>query len=172
MQRHKLYLTGAAAVAVVTLAISGTAMASSAKSGSANKSNGGGVHGRLISGTELLAGLASKSLFPFLDTTPNTILRTHIAITDSTRSCSAGAAPPAHIKVLVGQAGVALTSVMTAATNTGIGTARQCVFHVTALPGQRGVPKTITDVVVENAGRAPLTGINTATASAIVREAP
>jgi hypothetical protein len=113
--------------------------------------------------------LASNSLFPFLDVTPNTIRRTHIAITDSTSTCSAGAAPPANIQVLVGEAGVALTNVMTAATNTGIGTATQCVFHVTARPGQGGVPATVTDVVVENAGGAPLTGINTVTASATVR---
>jgi hypothetical protein len=166
MQRHKLYLAVAAVVALVALAISATAAG-----GSAKKRNGGGGHNQLISESALLAGLASNSLFPFLDTTPNTIRRTHIAITDATAACSAGAAPPANIQVLVGQAGVALTNVMTAATNTGIGTAAQCVFHVTARPGQGGVPGTVTDVVVRNAGAAPLTGINTVTASATVRPA-
>jgi hypothetical protein len=166
MQRHKLYLAVAAAVAVVALAISATAAG-----GSAKKGNGGGGHNQLISESALLAGLASNSLFPFLDTTPNTIRRTHIAITDATAACTAGAAPPANIQVLVGQAGVALTNVMTAATNTGIGTAAQCVFHVTARSGQGGVPGTVTDVVVRNAGAAPLTGINTVTASATVRPA-
>jgi hypothetical protein len=166
MQRHKLYLAVAAAVAVVALAISATAAGGSAKRG-----NGGGGHNQLISESALLAGLASNSLFPFLDTTPNTIRRTHIAITDATAACTAGTAPPANIQVLVGQAGVALTNVMTAATNTGIGTAAQCVFHVTARPGQGGVPGTVTDVVVRNAGAAPLTGINTVTASATVRPA-
>jgi hypothetical protein len=166
MQRHKLYVAVAAAVAVVALGISATATG-----GSAKKRNGGGGHNQLISESALLAGLSSNSLFPFLDTTPNTIRRTHIAITDATAACSAGAAPPANIQVLVGQAGVALTNVMTAATNTGIGTAAQCVFHVTARPGQGGVPGTVTDVVVRNAGAAPLTGINTVTASATVRPA-
>jgi hypothetical protein len=164
MQRHKLYLAVAAAIAVVALAISATAAG-----GSAKKGNGGGGHNQLISESALLAGLASNSLFPFLDTTPNTIRRTHIAITDATAACRAGAAPPANIQVLVGQAGVALTNVMTAATNTGIGTAAQCVFHATARSGQGGVPGTVTDVVVRNAGAAPLTGINTVTASATVR---
>jgi hypothetical protein len=163
MQRHKLYLAVAAGAAVVALAISATAAGGSAKRG-----NGGG-NNELISESALLAGLASNSLFPFLDTTPNRIRRTHIAITDSTAACSAGAAPPNNIQVLVGEAGVALTNVMTAATNTGIGTAAQCVFHVTARPGRGGVPNTVTDVVVRNAGAAPLTGINTVTASATVR---
>jgi hypothetical protein len=58
---------------------------------------------------------------------------------------------------------------MTAATNTGIGTPAQCVFHVTYRPGQGGVPGTVTDVVVRNAGAAPLSGINTVTASANVK---
>jgi hypothetical protein len=166
MQRHKLYLTAAAAVAVVALVISATAAG-----GSSKRANRDGSHSQLISESALLAGMASSSLFPFVDTTPNTIRRTHIAITDATAACSAGAAPPANIQVLVGQAGVALTNVMVAATNTGIGTAAQCVFHVTARPGRGGVVGTVTDVVIRNAGSAPLTGINTVTASATVRAA-
>lgn len=166
MQKRRLYLGVAAIVGVVALTVSATAAG-----GSAKRANGEGGNGQLISESALLTGLASNSLFPFLDTTPNTISRTHIAITDATAACSAGAAPPANIQVLVGQAGVALTNVMTAATNTGIGTAAQCVFHATARPGQGGVPETVTDVVVRNAGAAPLTGINTVTASATVRRA-
>jgi hypothetical protein len=166
MQKRRLYLAVAAALAVAALVVSATAAG-----GSAQRANGGGGKGQLISESALLAGLASNSLYPFLDTTPNTITRTHIAITDSTVLCSAGEAPPANVQVLVGQAGEVLTNVMTAATNTGIGTARQCLFHVTARPGEGGVPDTITDVVVINAGAAPLTGINTVTASATVRRA-
>jgi hypothetical protein len=166
MQKHRLYLAVAAALAVVALVVSATAAG-----GSAKRANGGVGQGQLIAESALLAGLASSSLYPFLDTTPNTITRTHIAITDSTAACAPGAAPPANIQVLVGEAGVALTNVMTAATNTGIGTAAQCVFHATARPGHGGVPSSVTDVVVKNAGASPLTGINTITASATVRRA-
>ncbi len=77
---------------------------------------------------------------------------------------------PANIQVLVGQAGVSLVNVMTASTNTGISTTPgQCVFHVTVRPGVGGVAEKITDIVIVNAGAAPLTGINTATASATVQ---
>jgi hypothetical protein len=61
---------------------------------------------------------------------------------------------------------------MTAATNTGIGSAAQCVFHVTIVPGQSGVPSEVTDIVVVNAGAAPLTGSNTITVSATVFTSP
>jgi hypothetical protein len=127
----------------------------------------------LISESSILDGLAVGAVFPFIDTTPNEIQRAHIAVTDATTSCAAGASPPANVQVLVGQAGVALVSVMTAATNTGISTTTvttvQCVFHVTVVPGQGGVPATVTDIVVRNGGGAPLTGVNTITVSAEVR---
>jgi hypothetical protein len=166
MQRRTIFLLGLAAILVLAVAVAANA------GHSPGKGKGKAIGQRqLISGSSLLAGLASNALYPFLDSTPNTIVRTHIAVTDATTTCSAGAAPPANIQVLVGQAGVALASVMTAATNTGIGTPAQCVFHVTALPGAGGVPAVITDVVVKNAGGAPLTGINTVTASATVRTA-
>jgi hypothetical protein len=59
---------------------------------------------------------------------------------------------------------------MTAATNTGISTAPgQCVFHVTVRPNAGGVPATITDIVVRNAGASALSGVNTVTVSAEVR---
>jgi hypothetical protein len=160
MQQRKPYLL------VFALLVTGLALATG--TAAADDSEGGSDR-HFISESALLAGLASNALFPFLDTTPNRISSTHIAITDATASCLAGAAPPANIQVLVGQAGVALTNVMTAATNTGIGSPAQCVFHVTARPGEGGVPRTVTDVVVRNAGGAPLTGINTVTASASVR---
>ena len=125
---------------------------------------------QLISQSSLLSGLAPGAVFPFIDTTPNTISRAHIAVTDATSGCSAGAAAPGNIQILVGQAGVALVNVMIAETNTGISTiSGQCVFHVTVRPGVAGVPATITDIVVHNNGSSALTGINTITASAEVR---
>src|SRR5262245_14951075 len=125
---------------------------------------------QLISQSALLSGLAPGAVFPFIDTTPNTISRAHVAITDATTTCSAGAAPPDNIQILVGEAGVALVNVMTSATNTGSSTVTgQCVFHVTFRPGVAGVPSTITDIVVHNNGSSALSGINTITASAEVR---
>jgi hypothetical protein len=124
---------------------------------------------RLLSQSALLDGLAGKAVFPFVDTTPLPILRAHIAITDAAAVCAPGGAPPTNMQVLVGQAGVALVPVMTAATNTGISTTpAQCVFHVTIRPGKAGVPKVVTDVVVLNQNDAPLSGINTITVTAEV----
>ena len=117
----------------------------------------------------ILDGLPAGALFPFIDSTPNRIVSTHIALTDATSHCSPGAAPPLNLVVLVGEAGGTLASVMTAATNTGIGTNAQCVFHVTVEPGDPGIPNRITDVVVVNGGAAPLTASNTVTVSAEVR---
>jgi hypothetical protein len=123
--------------------------------------------GEILEESALLTGLASNSVFPFIDSTPNRIRRGHVAITDSTAACAPGAAPPANMEVLVGEAGVALVPVMGAGTNTGIGTPRQCVFHVTVRAGRAGVPRTVTDfVVVNKSPTAALTGINTVTASA------
>ncbi|MGI8735310.1 MAG: hypothetical protein ACR2LM_18650 [Pyrinomonadaceae bacterium] len=131
---------------------------------------------QLISESALLSGLAPGALFPFIDTTPNSIVSAHIAITDATTTCAAGAAPPANIQIRVGQAGVQLIPVMTSATNTGIGTATQCVFHTTVTPGSGGFPEiTVTDIVVLNTNAsAALTGVNTITASAevCVRRSP
>jgi hypothetical protein len=136
----------------------------------AGKASAPGGENQLIAESSLLAGLAPGAVFPFIDTTPHGIAQAHIAITDSTTNCSAGAAAPSNVKVLVGQAGVSLVSVMGAATNTGISTTPgQCVFHVTINAGQGGVPNTVTDIVVLNGGASALTGINTVTASASVR---
>jgi len=133
------------------------------------KASAHGDDSQFIAESSLLVGLAPGAVFPFIDTTPQTISQAHIAITDATTSCSAGAAAPSNVKVLVGQAGVSLVSVMSAATNTGISTTPgQCVFHVTIRAGQAGVPNTVTDIVVLNSGSAALTGINTVTASATV----
>jgi hypothetical protein len=124
---------------------------------------------QLIAASSLLTSLGPGAAFPFIDTTPIRILRAHIAITDATTNCAAGAAPPTNVNVLVGQAGVALVSVMDAATNTGISTTPgQCVFHVTVAAGVGGVPDTVTDIVIVNGGASALTGINTVTASATV----
>ena len=163
MKKRTLYVAAASAVALAVVVFSATA------AGGSNTGRGGGDgHGQLISESSLLTGLSANALFPFIDTTPHHITKAHIAVTDATANCAAGAAPPANIQVLVGQAGVALTNVMTASTNTGIGTPAQCVFHVTVRPRRGGVPSTVTDIVVRNAGAAPLTGINTVTASATV----
>ena len=124
---------------------------------------------QLISASSMLAGLAPGALFPFIDTTPDGIARAHIAITDATSECHSGSAPPANILVLAGEAGGTLVNVMTAATNTGIGSEVQCVFHVTINAGQGGLPAHVTDIVVVNGNKtSALTGINTATASADV----
>lgn len=124
---------------------------------------------QLISASSLLNGLSAGAAFPFIDTTPNHIIQAHIAVTDATTNCAAGAAAPSNVQVLVGQAGVSLISVMGAATNTGISTTTgQCVFHVTVNAGQGGLPSTVTDIVVVNGGSAALTGKNTVTATAKV----
>ncbi|MFN2412646.1 MAG: hypothetical protein ABR535_06280 [Pyrinomonadaceae bacterium] len=140
----------------------------------AHDSGGSGVQAssQYVAENAILAGLPPGALFPFIDSTPNRIVSTHIALTDSTTNCSAGAAPPSNIVVLAGEAGVALVPVMSAATNTGIGSNSQCVFHVTVEPAHDGVPRKITDVVVVNGGTAPLTALNTVTVSAEVRGSP
>jgi hypothetical protein len=126
--------------------------------------------GFYISQAQLLTGLAPGSVFPFVDTTPRLIQRAHIAVTDATTNCSPGAAAPSNVQVLVGEAGVNLVPVMTAATNTGISTAPgQCVFHVTVTAGAGGVPARVTDIAVRNGGPSPLAGIHTITVSADVR---
>jgi hypothetical protein len=163
MKKRTLYVAAASIVALAVVVFSATAAG-----GSSAGRGGGDGHGQLISESSLLAGLSANALFPFIDTTPHRITKAHIAVTDATANCSAGAAPPSNIQVLVGQAGVALTNVMTASTNTGIGSPVQCVFHVTVRPRRGGVPSTVTDIVVRNAGAAPLTGINNVTASATV----
>ena len=134
------------------------------------KASAQGDESQFVVASSMLSGLAPGAVFPFIDTTPQTISQAHIAITDATTNCSPGAAPPSNVKVLVGQAGVSLVSVMEASTNTGISTTPgQCVFHVTIHAGQGGVPSTVTDIVVLNAGSSPLSGVNTVTASATVR---
>ncbi|TLZ55549.1 MAG: hypothetical protein E6K17_05535 [Methanobacteriota archaeon] len=123
---------------------------------------------RLIVESEILNGLGAGALYPFVDTTPHNITSAHIAITDATESCVAGASAPQNIHVLVGVAGGTLADVMDATTNTGIGNSGQCVFHLTIVPGQNGVPAQVTDIVVKNASESPLTGQNTITVSAEV----
>ncbi len=160
MKRQKYFM-----FFLVAFVLSAVAIAYPTKKASAH-----GDDSQFVVASSMLSGLAPGAVFPFIDTTPQTISQAHIAITDATTSCSAGAAAPSNVKVLVGQAGVSLVSVMSAATNTGISTTPgQCVFHVTIRAGQAGVPNTVTDIVVLNSGSAALTGINTVTASATVR---
>ena len=160
MKARKSYL-----VVLAGLVIVGLAAALPAKKASAH-----GDEGQFIAASSLLAGLAPGAAFPFIDTTPHGIAQAHIAITDSASDCHVAAAAPANIKILVGQAGVALVAVMDKTTNTGISTTPgECVFHVTINPGQAGVPNTVTDIVVLNGGSSALTGINTVTASATVK---
>lgn len=122
---------------------------------------------QLISESALLAGLAPGALFPFIDSTPHRIGQAHIAITDATSSCAPGAAAPSNVVILAGVAGGTLVNVMTAATNTGIGSPTQCVFHATIRPGVDLVPSQVTDIVVVNSNTsAALTGVNTVTVSA------
>ena len=124
---------------------------------------------QLISNNALLNGLAPGALFPFIDSTPRRISQAHIALTDATSNCAPGAAAPSNIVVLAGVAGGTLVNVATAATNTGIGSSTQCVFHVTIRAGVGIVPSEVTDIVVVNSnGSAALTGINTVTVSATV----
>lgn len=124
---------------------------------------------QLISQNALLAGLAPGALYPFIDITPARIGRAHIALTDATSICAPGAAAPANVEILAGVAGGSLVNVMTARTNTGIGSPEQCVFHVTIRPGHGRVPNRVTDIVVVNVNPADaLTGLNTITVSALV----
>src|SRR2546422_4011555 len=161
MESHRKYLVGVVVLLILALVLTQPTHHAAAQ----------GDDVQLIAASSLLAGLAPGAAFPFIDTTPHTITRAHIAITDATASCG-GANPtaPTNVQVLVGQAGVKLVSVMTAATNTGISTTTgQCVFHVTVTAGDGEIPKTVTDIVVRNGGSSSLTGINTVTASATVR---
>ena len=124
---------------------------------------------QVISESALLSGLAPGALFPFIDSTPRRVSTAHIAITDATSDCAPGAAPPSNVVILAGVAGGTLVNVMTEATNTGIGSPTQCVFHATIRPGVGLVPKQVTDIVVVNSnGAAALTGVNTVTVSAQV----
>src|SRR3989442_2734325 len=81
------------------------------------KASAQGDESQFVVASSMLSGLAPGAVFPFIDTTPQTISQAHIAITDATTNCSPGAAPPSNVKVLVGQAGVSLVSVMEASTN-------------------------------------------------------
>jgi hypothetical protein len=123
-----------------------------------------------ISESAQLQGLAPGAVFPFLDSTPFFIRSAHVAVTDDTSECAAGAAAPDNLQVLVGVAGGTLVPVLDETTNTGISTVSgQCVFHVSIVAGKRGIPAQVTDIVVLNAGDDPLGGTQTATASAVIQ---
>jgi hypothetical protein len=151
---------------VVILGIA--AVASSAKNAEANN-----AELKLVAANSQLSGLPAGAVFPFLDSTPNRIVRAHIAVTDSTTNCSAGGSSPANIKVLAGNAGAVPPKLVAVnLENLGIGSDSQCVFHMTVTAGEGGIPHDLTDIVVVNGGAAALTSINTATASATVRIEP
>ncbi|ADE14820.1 hypothetical protein Nhal_1692 [Nitrosococcus halophilus Nc 4] len=122
----------------------------------------------LISETTILKGLRGGALFPYIDTTPNKIVRAHIALTDSTAVCGQGGTQPDNISLLVGVAGGEL--VAPTLENTGIGDIKQCVFHLSIEAGKDSIPSEITDIVVINNSPAPLSGFNTITVSATVEE--
>ena len=112
-----------------------------------------------------LSGLEPNQWWPLYDTTDfGQIQIAHIAITDSTATCAAGTGTaPNNVQIRVGQAGVGVdiwsyVNVATAATNTGVGSATQCVFRVTVIPGENGVPAVINDIVAANVGGANLDG--------------
>src|ERR1700674_75466 len=131
---------------VFTLLFSAVALAASHQHGSSPMS----ASPHLIAESAILAGLGPGALFPFVSSTPHNIAKAPIAITDAASSCD-GQSAPSNIQLLVGVAGGTLVNVMTASTNTGIGSATQCVFHVTVTPGSDSVPATVTDIVVVNA---------------------
>lgn len=54
---------------------------------------------KLIAQNAILAGLPAGALFPFIDSTPNSIASAHIALTDSTSDCSPGAASPSNLVI-------------------------------------------------------------------------
>ena len=162
MNAHKYGLLTAAVVLGIAI------VALPAKNAEAN---GGDV--KLIAANSQLSGLPANTVFPFLDTTPNRIVRAHIALTDATTNCSPGGSPPSNIKVLAGNAGAVPPKLVAVDLETlGIGSDSQCVFHMTVTAGKGGVPQDLTDIVIVNGGAAALTGINTATASATVRIEP
>lgn len=121
---------------------------------------------RAIGSSYSLAGLEPNQWWPLYDTTNfGEITKIRIALTDSTATCAApptGTAPT-NVQIRVGQAGVGVdiwsyVNVATAATNTGVGSADQCVFRMTIKPGQNGLPSTLTDIVAANVGGATLDG--------------
>ena len=96
---------------------------------------------RVLTENAILAGLAPGAVYPFIDSTPYSMDLGHVAITDDTSNCLAGAAPPANLRVLIGAAGGTLVNVITASANTGISTTGgQCVFHATSPPEKAVCP--------------------------------
>jgi len=121
----------------------------------------------LVAETVNLNGLGTGKLFPILDVTPNEIVRAHIVLTDDAVCDGDNANQPDNIIVIVGQAGVALA--FPALENTGIaGSGSQCIFHLTVLPGEDGIPSTVTDIVVKNGGPTQLFHRNSISVSAEV----
>ena len=121
----------------------------------------------LIFESTLLDGIASGNTISYIRTTPNEIVRAHVAVTDATEDCDGNDANrPINIEILAGVVGGLLA--VFDLENTGIGNVTQCVFHRTIIPGEDGIPATVTDIVVHNVGNSALTGINTISVSAEV----
>ncbi len=111
-----------------------------------------------------LAGLEAGQWWPIVDSNTKgtgNIVQADITLTDSTTTCAAGTGTaPTHVQVLAGKIGGTLVNVATAATNTGVSSwsGLQCIFKVTIIPGQNGVPDTVTDIIAANAGASTLDG--------------
>jgi len=136
-------------MAISAVVITAVTIASAEATGPDAKSNKGKW---LVAETVPLEGLQNGKLRAILDTTPNEIVRAHIVLTDDTAACTGNDAnQPSNVLILVGQAGVSLTTPVL--DNTGIaGSGNQCVFHLTIEPGENGVPDPLTDIVVKNVG--------------------
>ena len=111
-----------------------------------------------------LNGLEPNQWWPIVDSNTKgtgNIAIADITLTDSTATCAAGTGTaPTNVQILVGKIGGTLVNVATAATNTGVSSwsGLQCIFKVTVIPGQNGVPDTVTDIIAANAGGATLDG--------------
>ncbi len=111
-----------------------------------------------------LDGLKARQWWPIVDSNTKgtgNIVQADITLTDATATCAAGTGTaPTNVKVLVGKIGGTLVNVATAATNTGVSSwsGLQCIFKVTVIPGQNGVPDTVTDIIAANAGASTLDG--------------
>ncbi len=111
-----------------------------------------------------LDGLKAGQWWPIVDSNTKgtgNIVQADITLTDSTTTCAAGTGTaPTHVQVLAGKIGGTLVNVATAATNTGVSSwsGLQCIFKVSIIPGQNGVPDTVTDIIAANAGASTLDG--------------
>ncbi len=129
---------------------------------SANKALQGIIRG--VGYSHNLDGLKAGQWWPIVDSNTKgtgNIVQADITLADATTTCAAGTGTaPANVKILAGKIGGTLVNVATAATNTGVSSwsGLQCIFKVTIIPGQNGVPDTVTDIIAANAGGSTLDG--------------